>query len=98
MRVLLRGRYHVPPICPSSLLREVFTRMREHGLTEVPRVRLRSGPILTTNKPRTDREASDLPDMEKNYKKFLVNFGVSRRLPVKEQPNNSTQQSMGFPD
>ena len=38
---------------------------------KVPRVRLRSGPILTTNKPCTTRGVKDLPDMGKNYKKFM---------------------------
>ena len=31
-----------------------------------PRVRLRSGPILTANKLRINRRTSNLPDMEKN--------------------------------
>ena len=56
----------VDTTCFMSLF--IPARKDEH---KKPRVRLRSGPILTTNKPRTDRGVNDLPDMGKNYKKFM---------------------------
>ena len=68
----LQGVYFlgVDTTCLMSIITPSYKRVEEN-LTKVPRVRLRSGPILTAKKPRKNREASDLPDMEKNYKKFL---------------------------
>ena len=60
----------VDTTCLMSIITPSYERAEEN-LTKVPRVDLRSGPILTANKPRTNREANNLPDMEKNYKKFL---------------------------
>ena len=59
----------VDTTCLMSIITPSYKRVEEN-LTKVPRVRLRSGPILTTNKPRTDRGVNDLPDMGKNCKKF----------------------------
>ena len=56
----------VDTTCFMSLF--IPARKDEH---KKPRVRLRSGPILTTNKPCTTRGFNDLPDMGKNYKKFM---------------------------